>query len=420
MKKFLATILLLVLGLSISASAQNASKTNLNRTNSNNSPVFVYGPWTESDNQVNESFEGASFPPAGWLKFNVQGSDGWTTINVGTTPIPGWTGGSATPATADAGTKMAYTTYDNVATNNDHWLASPQVLNVQPGDSIMFWLRKYSSAYSDNMDIKISTTVQNNAAAYTTTVAALVFPVGPDTGWRMLKYAIPNSVPAGSNIYVGFRSWVIDNINNGGAFFLDLVKIGGVVVPVEFATFYSSVNQNNVTLHWSTATETNNLGFEVERKAANGSFVKVGFVSGKGTTTNTSSYSYQDKNVQPGTYSYRLRQIDLDGTSEYSNVIETEVLRPNEYALNQNYPNPFNPSTKLSFSLAVDAKVTVKIFNVLGQEISTLINGNLTAGSHNVNFNAAGLQSGVYFAKMEAKGIDGSSFSDIKKMILNK
>jgi hypothetical protein len=203
--------------------------------------------------------------------------------------------------------------------------------------------------------------------------------------------------------------WVVDNIE----------VIGSGVVPVELLSFAASVNETDVTLNWSTATETNNSGFQVER--SNGStYDVVGFVAGHGTTTEIQNYSFVDQNVQSGTYTYRLKQIDYNGQFEYSNSIEVEVVGVKEFALGQNYPNPFNPSTKISFSLAVDSKVSLKVFDVLGQEVATLVNGQLTAGSQEVSFDASSLNSGVYFYRIDAEGNDGQKFSSVKKMILTK
>jgi hypothetical protein len=190
-------------------------------------------------------------------------------------------------------------------------------------------------------------------------------------------------------------------------------------VPVELTSFTANANFGVVELQWITATETNNQGFEVQR--SNGSdFETIAFVNGYGTTTETQVYTYSDRSVEVGTYSYRLKQIDFDGTFEYSNVVEINVPAPATFELEQNYPNPFNPSTKINFQLKVDSKVSLKVFNILGQEIATLINTNLVAGGHNINFDASKLNSGVYLYRIEATGIDGSNFVDVKKMILTK
>ena len=151
-----------------------------------------------------------------------------------------------------------------------------------------------------------------------------------------------------------------------------------------------------------------------------GEFENVGFVPGFGTTSESKSYSFTDAGLQPGQYSYRLKQIDFDGTFQYSDVVEVEIAAPKEFSLEQNYPNPFNPSTNISFKLAVDSKVSLTVFNVLGEKVEQLLNGNLSAGTHKINFDASNLQSGVYFYKLNAVGIDGSDFTSVKKMSLTK
>ena len=192
------------------------------------------------------------------------------------------------------------------------------------------------------------------------------------------------------------------------------------LVPVELTSFAASVVKTDVNLSWITATEINNQGFEIERSNDQNSWTKIGFVEGNGTTTEMNYYSYTDKSLEVGTYYYRLRQMDFDGTSEYSSVVEAEITIPLEFSLAQNYPNPFNPSTKINFSLAFDSKVTLKIFDLLGQEVATLINGELAAGEQEITFNAAGLNSGVYFYRINAEGVNGKNFTSVKKMILSK
>jgi len=221
----------------------------------------------------------------------------------------------------------------------------------------------------------------------------------------------------GTNFQLRFRSvqpgwdwwWAVDNVRLRGT----------LIIPVELTSFAASVIDGKVNLNWATASETNNYGFEVERKSAGQEFAKVGFVAGYGTTTETKNYSYVDNSVSAGNYTYRLRQVDFDGTFEYSSEVEVD-LSPSSYSLSQNYPNPFNPATIISFSLASDSKVTLKIFDVLGQEVTTLVNGDLSAGIHNLNFDASSINSGVYFYTIEAKGVDGSNFTSTKKMILTK
>ncbi|GMV00334.1 MAG: hypothetical protein AMXMBFR51_30660 [Ignavibacteriota bacterium] len=210
---------------------------------------------------------------------------------------------------------------------------------------------------------------------------------------------------------------------NGYSFNIDAIAWDNMcldwIVPVELTSFTASADFGVVELRWFTATETNNQGFEVQRSAG-GEFETIGFVEGHGTTTEVQAYTYSDRSVAVGSYSYRLKQVDFDGTTTYSSIVEVNVPAPAEFALDQNYPNPFNPSTKIAFRLAVDSKVSLKVFDVLGQEVASLVNGNLVAGGHSVDFDASSLNSGVYLYRIEATGVDGSNFVDVKKMILTK
>ncbi len=192
------------------------------------------------------------------------------------------------------------------------------------------------------------------------------------------------------------------------------------LIPVELVSFAANVSGNEVSLSWITASELNNAGFDIERSSDQAEWEKIGFIEGNGTSTEMNYYSYSDCKLAVGTYYYRIKQIDFDGTYEYSSVVEADVSIPIEYALQQNYPNPFNPSTKINFSLAADSKVLLKIYDILGQEISTLINTDISAGEHEINFDASSLNSGVYFYRLDAVGVDGKEFTSVKKMILTK
>ena len=192
------------------------------------------------------------------------------------------------------------------------------------------------------------------------------------------------------------------------------------VIPVELTSFVAKNERNNVTLNWATATEVNNNGFQIERKL-NGTteWTNLSFVSGKGTTTERNNYSYVDKSLTVGNYSYRLKQVDLDGTFEYSPIIEVDVNAPNEFTLYQNYPNPFNPTTTIEYSLPEKADVTISIYTAIGELVTTLVNGTIEAGYQKANFNAASFTSGTYIYQIRAVG-SGKTFVDSKKMVLIK
>lgn len=192
-------------------------------------------------------------------------------------------------------------------------------------------------------------------------------------------------------------------------------------IPVELVSFSANVVSGNVVLNWKTATETNNLGFAVQRSFDGQSFYDIGFVNGSGTTTETKSYSFIDADLGiTQTLYYRLRQIDYNGTAVYTSIINVELTKPISFNLAQNYPNPFNPSTTINFSLPVDAKVTVKVYNILGKEVFQVINDNLKAGNHIYPISFENISSGVYIYTIEANGIDGKTFKNSKKMTLMK
>jgi hypothetical protein len=201
------------------------------------------------------------------------------------------------------------------------------------------------------------------------------------------------------------------------------ISLGSVdsPLPVEMASFTYSLNKRNVTLNWKTTTETNNNGFDVERSSVNGKFEKVSFIKGNGNSNNPKDYSYTDANLNTGKYKYRLKQTDYNGNFEYHNLSgEVNVGVPAKFELSQNYPNPFNPSTKIDFSLPVESKVNIKMYDISGKEVMNIMSEQKSAGYHTVNINASVLSSGTYFYQINAVGADGKNFTTSKKMILSK
>lgn len=186
------------------------------------------------------------------------------------------------------------------------------------------------------------------------------------------------------------------------------------VIPVELSSFTYSVTGNDVQLIWSTASELNNSGFEIQKSTGTSEYKTIGFIAGNGTTTNTSNYSFVDKDVTGKTY-YRLKQIDFDGSFEFSNAIEVDVDMPSAYVLHQNYPNPFNPSTSIKYQIPVTMEVSLKVYDVMGNEVSELVNGVQDAGMHLVQFDASKLSSGVYFYTLKT-----GEFTQSKRMLLVK
>jgi hypothetical protein len=188
-------------------------------------------------------------------------------------------------------------------------------------------------------------------------------------------------------------------------------------VPVELVSFTASVNDNDITLYWKTATEKNNSGFEIHRYAQNdNNWNQIGFVEGNGTTTEENNYSFTDKNLESGSYSYKLVQIDFDGTRNASEIVNVEVgSQPTEYFLSQNYPNPFNPTTTIQYSIPKSGNVKLTVYNSLGQMIKILVDDYKEVGTYTINFNASDLTSGIYYYRLNS---DGKSI--VRKMIILK
>ena len=205
-------------------------------------------------------------------------------------------------------------------------------------------------------------------------------------------------------------------------------------LPVELTTFTSSIINNKVKLYWETATEVNNYGFEIQRQNQVSSienqdksrrWEKISFVDGNGNSNSPKNYEYVDNTVNSGKYLYRLKQIDIDGQFKYSKTVEVDLGVPSKFELSQNYPNPFNPTTVIKYEIPEIATfrflnngqgasfVTLKVYDVLGNEISTLVNKNQEAGNYKVNFDAGNLTSGVYFYTLKV-----GDYLQTKRMIL--
>jgi len=189
-------------------------------------------------------------------------------------------------------------------------------------------------------------------------------------------------------------------------------------LPVELKSFIAEIDYNTVVLKWRTETEVENYGFDIERKmeyAGSETWGKIGFVEGNGNSNSPKEYYYIDKNVNSNRYSYRLKQIDTDGSFTYSEIVEVDLGSPTKFELSQNYPNPFNPVTNITYSILENSEVSLKIFNTLGEIVSTLVNEQKEAGSYSVKFDATVFPSGVYFYQLQA-----GEFIEIRKMVLIK
>ncbi len=632
--KFLIYSILLVITASamVGFSSDPRERDLASRRNTQNNPRVVYGPALLSPTStLNESFEGATFPPAGWTKINPDGGTGWNRQTNGTTPIPGFVGGVIT-IPPGGGNACAFESWNTGgATANDQWLITPQLTNVQSGDSLYFWVRYWPNSYRDSLEVKISTTTPT-VGGMTTLVWRRSFNVNsPDTNWIRYGFNIGSLVPSGSNIYIGFRETVPDNLADGATFSLDLVSVTSGGAPpscnYQWSAATSGTTSQLLTVStvsdqvawaggvgptvikttngtsWSSATGTGitgdvyaiwgvdaNTAFCTTSPAATyiwkttnggstwtqvytlaGAFidglqmvsasegyamgdpiggkwlilkttdggntwarmatepVQVGSEAGwnnsfqisgndmwfgtnstkvyhssnlgatwsSGPTTGTAnSYALHFNSSTNGmacgtavvkstdggtTWSaatsfgtsgnmagmegagtdwwgirsdaniYRSTNFGSNWTNAWTQTgagfldIDFKVVGgcpkgyavgnaggvakmvtttgitnynseiPDSYTLGQNFPNPFNPTTNIKFSIPSSGFVTLKIYDMLGKEVSTLVNEVKSAGNYIVGYNAANIPSGTYFYRLESNG-----FTETKKMLLLK
>ncbi|MFN3344374.1 MAG: PQQ-dependent sugar dehydrogenase [Chloroherpetonaceae bacterium] len=198
---------------------------------------------------------------------------------------------------------------------------------------------------------------------------------------------------------------------------IPLSGVGDNPLSVEWSSFSAIPSTNGVKLFWETCCEVNNAGFEIERKQPSTEWQMIGFVQGRGTTSEVQRYSFSDNAAPTGTVLYRLKQVDFDGVFSYSPIVEIAVGAPTTFALNQNYPNPFNPETRIGYRLPVASDVKLELYDVLGRKLATLVNARQEAGSYLVALNAQtlNLASGTYFYRLQA-----GNFVETKKMMLLK
>lgn len=349
-----------------------------------------------------------------------------------------------------AGTRLSCAsgtgTYLDSTWNNNNYRADFEVdymLSVRTSDGAVWIAKTGGVPASQNLGTASTTATNSGTGDVFTTAGAATFALDNQTGSdirttntgfeiRFTLSAFPGVTPAGtvsifafivgandpffSNVFVPGNAPTTNlgfnpnfSAQTGGPFHTNPVSL-----PVELTSFSADVLNNGVRLSWTTASELNNSGFEVQRSNNQTNWTALGFVRGAGTTTEAQSYSFVDASAS-GKVFYRLKQVDFDGQFEYSNIIEVNAGLPKTFALEQNYPNPFNPSTAIAYQLPAASNVSLKVFDMLGKEVATLVNGRQEAGAYTVNFNANQLSSGIYFYRLQA-----GNFVQTRKMMLVK
>ena len=343
----------------------------------------------------------------------------------------GTSSGSALPFTWFQGSPFVFSAFNGpdsgyVASNYqtagnagdiDNWLVLPAIPVVLTGDSICFYSRApLGSTFPDSIRVMYNP-LGNSNPSDPGWVELGRFKVNTAGLWELRGFMATGS---GAGARFAIRYSTVD----GGLFGSNTDYIGvdalvvkrDVVLPVEMMSFVSNIVNNDVTLNWITSTEINNSGFDIERSSSNGTWSKIGFVSGSGSTINQTSYTFSDRGLVAGTYNYRLKQIDFNGNYEYFNLGNEVIIgAPGNYELSQNFPNPFNPSTVINYQIPKSGFVKLSVYDMSGKELKSLVNENKEAGYYSVSFDGSGLSSGIYFYSINAGG-----FTETKKMMLVK
>lgn len=287
----------------------------------------------------------------------------------------------------------------------------PSQSDKEPGGAVDFWAQELETRYpsGDNMYWAVYESATSHLALVDTVDVTVNIKMTPGVtqGTFDLGYFVSNA-----SLDFSDPTWYSIDLDN-------TITVSGVL-PVELTSFTAAGIKDGVQLKWETASETNNKGFDIERSSDLKSFTTIGFVSGNGTTAGKSSYVFTDKNPAAGKQYYRLKQMDFNGTFEYSKIAAVDFSAPKAFGLSQNYPNPFNPATALSFSLPVESELTLSVYNSVGSLIEVVAQGKYQAGVQEVTFNASDLPSGIYYYTITAKGVDGSAFTKSAKMLLLK
>ncbi len=273
-------------------------------------------------------------------------------------------------------------------------------MTIDGGDS---WTAQSSGTTSTLNSIDFEETITDNGYAVgengtivSTSNGGITWNSEASGGTTNLFSVFVKEVPSTS----GLLSTVISSVGRLAKY---ITKKTVTALPVELTSFNYSVYENNVELEWQTSGEQNNKGFDIERSDVNkDKWIKIGFVNGNGNSGSQNYYSFSDKNLNSGKYSFRLKQIDYNGNYHYHNLnSEVVIENPDNFKLLQNYPNPFNPTTTINYQLTENNYVSLKIYDIAGREVSTLVNDNQISGFYSVKFDGSSLSSGVYFYRLK-------------------
>ncbi|OGU19363.1 MAG: hypothetical protein A2059_00760 [Ignavibacteria bacterium GWA2_55_25] len=376
--------------------------------------------------QVVEGFDGSTFPPVGWTASFSSGTTFWTRISSNTRNGSSGAASSSNP-TVGAAKHLTLSINASATLSSVSYYVSVSSVTAGTGAKLIVQAGVDTTSLTTTRIIDLED--------------SLVF-TAPNT-YILFTDQVDGTFASGQSGAVDLRSqnpayirWTHQKTSGFAAAcrLEDVTVENATALPVQLISFSAVASGLTAHLRWSTASETNNYGFEIERRrggetrqrrvssTANGerkasAWATIGFVQGSGTSSSPREYSFMEKLSTPGHYAYRLKQIDHDGTYEYYHAAEVEVgLMPMRLELFSNYPNPFNPTTSIGFTLPENGRVVLKVFDILGREIRTLFEGEAEAGRlYQTTFEATHLPGGLYLSRLEWNG--GVL---VKKMILMK
>ncbi len=343
-------------------------------------PGWIDYTWQDMDGNTTIITNGADYAASlGIVVVNSAGNDGYNSSH-NTLGAPS-DGDSVIAAGAVdySGLRVSFSSVGPTADGRH----KPDIMALGSGDVV-------ASPYSDNTYSYASGT--SFSCPLSAGVAALILCAHPGLTPMQVRDAMRETASQ-SNNPDNLMGWGILNAFDAVNYF---------PTPVELSSFTASIINGDVNLSWTTATEKNNRGFEIERKAAGSDYSMIGFVNGNGTASTPNHYSYTDNSDIRGNYTYRLKQVDFDGKFTYSNEISVDVPVASDFVLQQNYPNPFNPSTMIKYSVPNASNIKLILYDALGRQVRILTNEFKEAGNYSYTLNADGLASGVYIIRLSA------------------
>lgn len=371
----------------------------------------------ESTVTIDNSYNGQFFPPQVQVEEHIYGWDGGAYL-VGKLIV---TNNESNPINASIGMEIIPQVDNEYGFENVYYDEASQIVMMSKTEHVGYKI--FSDEIVSMHSFEWFDGYNNDADFYawlTQNSFDPLFTAGVD-GAVVIFGQISVTIEAGAayNFYFGIaiggdNNEVISNMATAEDKYLNSI------LPVELTSFSATLENNFVNLNWITATELNNNVFEIERRIINeennSDWVKIGYREGYGTTSEEQEYFYADdvSSLNTSKVQYRLKQIDFNGSFTFSNIVEV-VLLPVELKLSQNYPNPFNPNTTISIEIPAKDFVTLKVFNINGEEVSTLVNSEMEGGRYNINFDASSLPSGVYVYSISTSNLRFS-----KKMTLLK